>query len=152
VTALDRKETSDQEVAHKLQEVKEAAKAQEPIGVPPPQKPVSDDSNPKDVDARTSVAGGESSKASTDAGVDGEKSVAGRKTMKGGETKDVHSGKGSPKDSPKGADKQNAQDGETAESEEDHAIETELNLILKKGPSRSPLSALRMRNTNCEPD
>ncbi len=81
--------------------------------------------------------------AATPAGMNGEKSVAGRKTMKGSEVKDVHSGKLAPKVSPSAADKQ-AQDEddtgskeETVKSKEDQEIEIELNSILKKGPSKS---------------
>ena len=143
MTALDRKETSDQEVSHKLQEVKDAAKAQAPIGVSPPEKASSAGSDSNDADVATSAVVEGSSKASTDAKADGEKSVAGRKTMKGGETKDVHSGKEAPKDLPKAADKQKVEDADEVsskadkvESKEDHEIETELNSILKKGPSR----------------
>lgn len=141
VTALDKKETSDRDVAHKLQEVKEAAKAQKPIEVSSPQKPIAGESHPKEKDTSTASEG---SRANADIKVDEEKSVAGRKTMKGGVTKDVHSGKESPKESPKEVDKQKAQEGGdasdevTTESNKDHEIETELNSILKKGPSKSP--------------
>ena len=133
VTALDRKDTSDKEVSQKLQAVKDAAKVQGPVGVPQPQKPMVGDAQP----ARTGSSTPMDSKVSADTEVDREKSVAGRKTMKGGETKDVHSGKESPKELPKAADKQKTEAVDTVESEEDHEIETELNSILKKGPSKS---------------
>ena len=64
--------------------------------------------------------------------------------MKGGESKDVHSGKESPKESPKSVSKYKAQDEDetsdnaTTETEEEHRVKTELNSILKKSPSMSP--------------
>lgn len=72
-------------------------------------------------------------------GPEGEKSVAGRKTMKGGESKDLHSGKFSPAAADKEAQNADETSGkeETVKSKEDHEIETELNSILKKGPSKS---------------
>ena len=66
----------------------------------------------------------------------GDKSVAGRKTIKGGETKDVHSGKEAPKYPDTSKEKEDgAEKKEKAVTEEDHAIEAELNTILKKSPS-----------------
>ena len=69
----------------------------------------------------------------------GERSVAGRKTLKGGETKDVHSGKEAPKYPDTSKEKEDGDEKkEKVETEEDHAIETELNTILKKSPSMLP--------------
>ena len=68
----------------------------------------------------------------------GERSVAGRKTLKGGETKDVHSGKEAPKYPDTSKEKDGDEKKEKVETEEDHAIETELNTILKKSPSMLP--------------
>ena len=78
---------------------------------------------------------------------DGEKSVAGRKTLKGGETKDVQSGKEAPKYPDTSKEKEDgAEKKEKAKTEEDHAIETELNTILKKSPSMlSPHISLTAR-------
>ena len=71
----------------------------------------------------------------------GDRSVAGRKTIKGGETKDVHSGKEAPRYPDTSKDKEDGEEKkENAETEEDHAIETELNTILKKSPSMPPFS------------
>ena len=103
-----------------------------------------DDSYSNNIGELGSATAGDSSEAGTDTMGDTEKSVAGRKTMKGGEVKDVHSGKESPKELSKPASEKKAQDGgttsddTTAESEEEHKIKTELNSILKKGPSMSP--------------
>ena len=139
VTALDRKEASDRDVTHKLQEAKDAAKAQEPIPGSSPQRPIAVEPYPKESDI--SPPGGAPA-GNTNVQGDDERSVAGRKTMKGGVTKDVHSGKESPKESPKMVDEQKSQEGDkkasATESKEDHEIEMELNSILKKGPSKSP--------------
>ena len=75
-------------------------------------------------------------------GGDNAKSVAGRKTMlKGGETKDLHSGKEAPMAVDKEKEKypagKKAEAPEKVESKEDHEVEMELNSILKKGPSTS---------------
>lgn len=75
-------------------------------------------------------------------GDDDAKSVAGRKTMlKGGETKDLHSGKEAPMAVEREKEKYPAgkkvEKEEKAESKEDHEVEMELNSILKKGPSTS---------------
>lgn len=130
-------------MAQKLQEVKDAAKAQEPNVVAPLQKPIAGDSNPADFEIPKYPVVGDGEKAATDTGADGGKSVAGRKTMKGGETKDLHSGK----EAPMVADKEKGAEGdepegkeETTKTKEDHEVEIELNSILKKGPSKSPNS------------
>lgn len=67
------------------------------------------------------------------------KSVAGRKTMKGGETKDLHTGKEAPMKANKKIKEVDEAEGTevVVESKEDHEIERELNSILKKGPSKS---------------
>ena len=71
---------------------------------------------------------------------DDAKSVAGRKTMlKGGETKDLHSGKEAPMAVEREKEKYPAgkkiEKEQRVESQEDHEVEVELNSILKKGPS-----------------
>lgn len=82
---------------------------------------------------------GSTSKAAAATIGGGERSVAGRKTIKGGETKDVHSGKEAPKYPDTSKDKEDGDEKkENTETEEDHAIETELNTILKKSPSMLP--------------
>ena len=73
---------------------------------------------------------------------DDAKSVAGRKTMlKGGETKDLHSGKEAPMVGDREKERYPAgkkvEKEERVESKEDHEVEMELNSILKKGPSTS---------------
>ena len=132
---------SDKEVAKKLQEVKDTAKSQEPIVAPSQQKPISGDSDSKSADP-PKYPKVDGIKDGADVGtIDGMKSVAGRKTMKGGETKDLHSGKEAPMkaDDSKAQGGDDAEEGteEKAESKEDHEIETELNSILKRGPSKS---------------
>ena len=65
--------------------------------------------------------------------------MAGRKTLKGGETKDVHTGKEAPKYPDTSKDKEDGDEKEeNTVTEEDHAIVTELNTILKKSPSMPP--------------
>lgn len=73
---------------------------------------------------------------------DDARSVAGRKKMlKGGETKDLHLGKGVPMAVDKEKEKYPAgktvEKEEKVESKEDHEVEMELNSILKKSPSKS---------------
>ena len=72
---------------------------------------------------------------------DDARSVAGRKTMlKGGETKDLHSGKEAPMAVDREKEKypagKKAEKEAKVESQEDHEVEMELNSILKKGPSK----------------
>ncbi|KAL8743499.1 MAG: hypothetical protein Q9190_004151 [Brigantiaea leucoxantha] len=64
---------------------------------------------------------------------DGDKSVAGRRKMKGGEKWDVATGKEAP------IAKEGSDSGkeDKEETPEEHEVEIELNAILKKGPSRS---------------
>ncbi|KAL8997234.1 MAG: hypothetical protein Q9169_003427 [Polycauliona sp. 2 TL-2023] len=67
------------------------------------------------------------------------KGVAGRRTYRGGENWDVASGKQAPIGAKKTVDGEGEADEEPpkeskAETEEEHAIEVELNAILKKGP------------------
>ena len=71
---------------------------------------------------------------------DDAKSIAGRRViLKGGETKDLHSGKEAPmavdKDKEKYPAGKKVEKEEIVESKEDHEVEMELNSILKKGPS-----------------
>ena len=72
---------------------------------------------------------------------DDARSVAGRKTiLKGGETKDMHSGKEAPMAVDREREKYPAgkkpEKEAKVESQEDHEVEMELNSILKKGPSK----------------
>lgn len=77
------------------------------------------------------------SKAEASASVTGEKNVAGRKKMKGGEKWDMATGK----EAAMVVDKEGvSKEQEKTETQEEHDIEVELNSILKKGPSKSPLS------------
>ena len=74
-------------------------------------------------------------------GNDDARSVAGRKTMlKGGETKDLRSGKEAPMAVDREKEKYPAgkkpEKEAKVESQEDHEVEMELNSILKKGPSK----------------
>lgn len=151
VAALDKKEASDAEISRKLQEVKNAAKNEGPVIAPPLQKPLADSqAKPRaDVDApykskavdEPSESGASSTElvktAVIDKGTGNERSVAGRKTMKGGELKDVHSGKEAPMKMEK---QRNIGEIKTAEmkvekSPEELEVDSELNSILKKGPS-----------------
>ncbi|KAL6718104.1 hypothetical protein ACLMJK_004190 [Lecanora helva] len=133
VTALDKKATSDHEIARKLQEVKAAAREPEQIGVPSPQKPIGGDMN-SDIGGKSTLRPADA-RSESEAPVNGDKSVAGRKTMKSGGTMEGVSAKESPKESSI-AKAQNDASGKksTVESEEEHEIESELNSILKKGP------------------
>lgn len=64
----------------------------------------------------------------------GEKSVAGRKKMKGGEKWDMATGK----EAAMVVDKERVgKEPDKVETQEEHNIEVELNSILKKGPSKS---------------
>ena len=144
VAALDKKDTSDKDVAQKLKAVKDAAKAQDPDGRASPQKPivaVADNTNSVDVPLPSEI-GGTSNGAAAATG-DGGRSVAGRKTIKGGEAKDVHSGKEAPKYPDTSKDKED--EGKKVETEEDHQIEIELNSILKKSPSMILCSKIRLQ-------
>ena len=87
---------------------------------------------------------------------DDAKSVAGRKTMlKGGETKDLHTGKEAPMAVEREKEKYPAgkkiEKEQRVESQEDHEVEMELNSILKKGPSTSKPApgALREPSLSC---
>ena len=145
MAALDKKQTSDQEVAQKLKNIKDAARAQEPVAPTTPQKPIAastEDGKPHK--GTVSKAAEEQDKKIPNVGKDDDdaKSVAGRKTMlKGGETKDLHSGKEAPMAFEREKEKYPAgkkiEKEEKAESKEDHEVEMELNSILKKGPSTS---------------
>ena len=143
VAALDKKEASDQEVAQKLQDIKDAAKAQEPVVPNTPQKPIdvsTEDERSMEVKVPVSEEGQGSENSIMAKGNDDAKSVAGRKTMlKGGETKDLHSGKEAPiavdREKEKYPAGKKVEKEEKVESIEDHEVEMELNSILKKGPS-----------------
>ena len=154
VSALDKKEKSDAEVARKLHEVKDDAtahKPQLPIGGSSGQKPLADDSDRDkshveiEVPQRLPTDKAAQMKAPSDNRpsedkADGEKSVAGRKTMQKGEPKKGQSAK----ESPLGGSKEKTSDSdtekkealeETQESKEAHEVEQEINSILKRSPS-----------------
>ncbi|CAF9937518.1 MAG: hypothetical protein ALECFALPRED_007279 [Alectoria fallacina] len=142
VAALDKKQVSDQEVAQKLQDIKDAAKAQEPVVPTNPQEPIAastEDRKPIEVKVPAYAEEQDSEDPTVGRSDDDAKSVAGRKTMlKGGETKDLHSGKEAPMVGDREKEKYPAgkkvEKEEKEESKEDHEVEMELNSILKKGP------------------
>ena len=122
VAAMNRKEASDQEISQKLDAAKhEAAQVAGEQGAQKPMSP--GDTKPESPPPKVS---GEASK--------GEKSVAGRKKMKGGEKWDMATGKEAAME-----DKKKEPEKNEAETKEDHEVEVELNSILKKGPSESAL-------------
>lgn len=145
VAALEKKQASDREVAQKLQDIKDAARAQGAILPTTPQKPIAvsiEDEKPVEGKVSTSTNGQDSATLQMGKGDDDARSVAGRKTMlRGGEIKDLHSGKEAPiaveREKEKYPAGKKIEKQEKAESKEDHEVETELNLILKKGPSTS---------------
>ena len=160
VAALDKKEKSDAEVARKLHEVKDDAKAhrpQTPIGGGSGQKPLADDSDRDkshvelEVPQKLPTDNAVQMKAPSDNRppedkMDSEKSVAGRKTMQKGEAKKSQSEKGSPsgvsKEKPtETATEKNEVKEETKESKEAHEVEQEINSILKRSPSTSSQAA-----------
>ncbi|CAD6590513.1 MAG: hypothetical protein ASARMPREDX12_004397 [Alectoria sarmentosa] len=142
VAALDKKQASDQEVARKLQAIKDAAKAQEPVVPTNPQEPIvasTEDRKPIEVKVPGYAEEQDSEDPTVGRSDDDAKSVAGRKTMlKGGETKDLHSGKEAPMVGDREKERYPAgkkvEKEERVESKEDHEVEMELNSILKKGP------------------
>ena len=151
VAALDKKQALDQEVAQKLQDIKDAANAQEPVVPTTPQKPIvesTEDGGPMDAKVPVYAEERGSGIPTREIVDDDAKSVAGRKTMmKGGETKDLHSGKEAPMAVDREKEKYPAgkkpEKEEKVESKEDHEVEMELNSILKKGPSTfQPMPAL----------
>lgn len=135
----------DQEVARKLQDIKNAAKAQEPVIPTVPQKPIAasaDDGKPIEVQVPAYAEEHDKENPTMKIGDNDAKSVAGRKTiLKDGETKDLQSGKEAPMAVDREKEKYPAgkkvEKEEKVESEEDHEVEMELNSILKKGPSKS---------------
>ena len=122
---MSRKEASDLEVSQKLDAAKhEAAQVAGEQGAQKPMTP--GDTKPES--PLPKVSGGASSS--------GEKSVAGRKKMKGGEKWDMNTGKEAAMEK----DKEGKKD--EPETKKDHEVEVELNSILKKGPSKSDLCKL----------
>lgn len=142
VAALDKKQASDHEVAQKLQDIRDAAKAQEPILLTDSQKPTAgstEEGNPNEMEVPPYVKGKDNVNPTKGEGDDDARSVAGRKTrLKGGETKDQRSGKEAPiavdREKEKYPAGKNVEKEEKVESTE---VEMELNSILKKGPSTS---------------
>ena len=156
VAALDKKEKSDTEVARKLHEVEDDAKAhrpQTPIGGSSGQKPLADEPNrdkshieievPQNLptDKAAQMKAPSDNRPSED-GPGGEKSVAGRKTMQKGDARKTQveqessSGVNKQKTTETGTGKAEVQP-ETRESEEAHEVEQEINSILKRSPSTS---------------
>lgn len=119
----------------KLKEVARASKKSQAIATNRPSSPLipNDDDIPSSKPASIS-------KTKVDDSNTSEKSVAGRKKMKGGEKYDMATGKEAAmvvdKEGTSGKDISSEKKEET---QEDHEIEVELNLILKKGPSKSHL-------------
>lgn len=119
----------------KLKEVERASKKSHPIASNRPSSPLipNDDDIPSSKTASIS-------KTKVDDSNTSEKSVAGRKKMKGGEKYDMATGKEAAmvvdKEGTSGKDISSEKKEETPE---EHEIEVELNLILKKGPSKSHL-------------
>lgn len=119
----------------KLKEVDRASKKSHAIATNRPSSPLipDDDDIPSSKTASISKTKVDDSKTS-------EKSVAGRKKMKGGEKYDMATGKEAAmvvdKEGTSGKDISSEKKEET---QEEHEIEVELNLILKKGPSKSHL-------------
>lgn len=153
VAALEKKRASDQEVAQKLQDIKDAVRAQEPVVPTVPQKSIAastENGKPIEGEVLTSAEEQDSTLLRMEKGDDDAKSVAGRKTMlKSGETKDLHSGREAPmgereKEKYPAGKKKLAKE-EKAESQEDHEVELELNSILKKGPSTSKSTPCAIR-------
>lgn len=121
--------------ADKLKEVDRASKKSHVIATNRPSSPLIPDDDETTLPKTASI-----SKTKVDDGSTSEKSVAGRKKMKGGEKYDMATGKQAAmvvdKEGTSGKDISSEKKEET---QEEHEIEVELNLILKKGPSKSPL-------------
>ncbi len=144
-------------MARKLHEVKDDAiahKPQLPIGGSSGQKPLADSSDRDrshveiEVPQRLPTDKAAQMKAPSDNRpsedkADGERSVAGRKTMQKGDPKKVQSEKESSigglkeKVIESDADKKEAKEG-SQESKEAHEVEQEINSILKRSPSTYP--------------
>lgn len=133
--ALDRQKASDQATAKKLQDAKDAANAQDPVGFQPPQKPIQ-------VESAKVAPSPDRVEAVDPPDMRGEKSVAGRKTMKEKEKNDVQTSPSSLKKPPISPDKKvsdvkdSGSKEETVKTKEELEIDAELNTILKKGPSK----------------
>ena len=143
LAALEKKQASDQEVAQKLQDIRDAVRAQEPVIPTIPQNPIiSNTEDRKPIDGKVLTPTEERNGNNPRTGTEDEdaRSIAGRKTMlKGGESKDLHSGKEAPvalqRDKERYPVGKKIEKEEKTESKEDHEVEVELNSILKKGPS-----------------
>lgn len=147
VTALE-KQASDAETARKLQEVKDAARTQGPVVAPAPQKPlgdsvlkdrshidieVSDQSHPEKAHSDESMLEKDTAKERAKSREsESEKSVAGRRTRKGGQMENLHSGNQSPMG---GLGEAQKDEKKEEKSKDDQEVDLELNSILKKGPS-----------------
>lgn len=117
--------------ADKLKEVDRASKKSHVIATNRPSSALIPDD-----DETTPPKPASTSKTKAD---DGEKSVAGRKKMKGGEKYDMATGKQAAMVVDKeGTSGKDIPPEKKEETQEEHEIEVELNLILKKGPSKSP--------------
>lgn len=120
----------------KLKEVERASKKSHSIATNRPSSPLIPDDDDIPSSKTASISKTKVSDSNTS-----EKSVAGRKKMKGGEKYDMATGKEAAmvvdKEGTSGKDISSEKKEETPE---EHEIEVELNLILKKGPSKSHLS------------
>lgn len=121
----------------KLKEVERASKKSNSIATNRPSSPLIPDDDDDTPSSKTASI----SKTKVNDSNTSEKSVAGRKKMKGGEKYDMATGKEAAmvvdKEGTSGKDISSEKKEET---HEEHEIEVELNLILKKGPSKSHLS------------
>ena len=127
-------------MAQKLQDIKDAAKVQEAAITTTPRKATdvsTEDGEPIEMKGSTNAE----QVIENPVMGDDARSVAGRKTMlKGGEAKDLHSGKEAPiavdREKEKYPAGKKPEKEAKMESQEDHEVEMELNSILKKGPSK----------------
>ena len=136
-----------------MQDIKDAARAQEAVVPVAPEKPVfASTEDRKLIKGKDLMSAEEQDRKPLQIlRVDDDaKSVAGRKTMlKGGETKNLHSEKEAPMAVEREKEKYPAgkkiEKEQRMESQEDHEVEMELNSILKKGPSMSTPTLGAMR-------
>ena len=144
-------------MTQKLQDIKDAARAQEPVARPMFRKPiVASTEDRQSIEGKTPTSTEEPNSNSPQfwKGDDDTKSVAGRKTMlKSGETKELHQGKEALKGLEREKEKypvgKKVEQEKETESKEDHEVEMELNSILKKGPSKYKSIPSRITRRDC---
>lgn len=151
VTALEKKKSNDAEVDRRTQGTKDVPKSKASVSNPHVQKPLSSETEkgkphaeievPKRLPSEKPISGkAPSDNRPPEDKMDGERTVAGRKLMKGKEKQKPISETAAPsassKSAAKGEEKAAATKSEKVESKEDHEVETEINSILKKGPSK----------------